>query len=157
MEKRSPIGKIIHSKWTNINTRAKNGKYRIVSNKNTCYDNVIINFTREEFKNYCLENKDYILSLNNPSLDRIDSNGNYSLDNIQFIELKENIRRKKKDNKFITNSKGIKRGVKKVGNKFTARICFNQKEIYLGIFNTEEEAYNIFREKYRELYNEYPF
>jgi len=157
MGKRSPIGKIIHSKWININTRAINGKYRISCNKNNCYNNVKITFTREEFKNYCLINKDYILSLKNPSIDRIDSNSDYSLNNIRFIELKDNIRFKKKGNKFITNSDGIKRGIRKSGNKFVARITYNRKEMYLGSFDTEEEAYTIFKEKYKELYNKIPF
>lgn len=157
MGKRSPIGKIIHSKWININTRAINGKYRVNCNKNNCYNNVKITFTREEFKNYCLINKDYILSLKNPSVDRIDSNGDYSLNNIRFIELEENVKRKQKGNKFITNSQGLKRGIRKVGIKFVSRICFDKKEIYLGIFNTEEEAYSVFKEKYKELYGKYPF
>lgn len=85
------LNKIIKSMWTNMNIRC--GKYKHLRTESKCksYDNISITFSREEFKDFCHLNKEKILSLNRPSLDRIDSNKNYSIDNINFILIfKEN-------------------------------------------------------------------
>lgn len=44
---RTPIGKFIHTSWTNLNIRAGNGKYRHLktTDKNKCYDNIFIIFS----------------------------------------------------------------------------------------------------------------
>ena len=157
MDKRTPLGKFIHNSWTSMNIRC--GKYKKHSNKNKnkCYKNIKIVISREDYKKLCYKNQDIILSLKRPSVDRIDSNSHYSINNIQFIELEDNIRKKKVGNKYITNSFGIKRGVRKRGNKFSARIYFNNKEYHLGMFENKEDAYNTFREQYFKFYNKYPF
>lgn len=159
MEKRTQIGAFIKSTWTNINIRA--GKYRHLQNitKCKCYKGITVEFTLEEYKNYCYLNKELILSLTRPSIDRINSNKNYSLDNIRFIELRDNIanENKTKGNKYLTNSFGIKRGVRKIGNKFSARIFYKGKEIYLGMFANEEDAYDAFKQEYYKIYNKYPW
>lgn len=97
MAGRTPIGKIIQSTWTNLNVRCSNGKYKHLStiSKSRTYDNISLEFTREEFKQYCLGNSELILSLERPSIDRRDSSKNYSIDNIRFIELRENIAKEK--------------------------------------------------------------
>ena len=91
MGKRTPIGAFIHSSWTNMNIRA--GKYRHLQTVDKCntYNNVEILFTRQEYKSFCIKNEELILSLNRPSVDRIDKNIGYELSNIQFIELEDNI------------------------------------------------------------------
>lgn len=101
--KRTPIGKFIHTTWTNMNIRC--GKYRKHRTVSKClsYENIQIEFSREEFKEYCLDNEIHILSLVRPSLDRIDPLKNYSLDNIQIIELLENMR---KDSLTFKDGKG---------------------------------------------------
>lgn len=91
--KRTPIGRFIHNKWTGMKTRC--GYYKPTKSKCITYSNIKIEFTREEFKMWCLERQDIILSLKRPSLDRIDSKKNYKLDNIQVIELTENIAKEK--------------------------------------------------------------
>jgi formylmethanofuran dehydrogenase subunit E len=75
--KRSFIGAFVHSKWLAMNIRA--GKYRHIQTKEKCknYINISITFSREEFKNWCYKTKDY------------------TLDNIQVIELADNIRKDK--------------------------------------------------------------
>ena len=95
MGKRTPIGKFIHSSWTNLNIRA--GKYKHLQTQIKCksYLNIDISITREEYKKLCYDNKDLILSLKRPSVDRIDPQFGYSLSNINFIELSENIRKDK--------------------------------------------------------------
>ena len=79
MGRRTPIGNFIHTTWGNLNTRAANGKHRQNNSKNSCYGNIYIRFSREEFKERCLNNKEYILSLERPSLDRKDSGKDYNL------------------------------------------------------------------------------
>lgn len=155
MGRRTPIGKIIDSTWLSINMRAANGKYRNNCDKNKVYNNINIQFTREDLKNYCTINQDSILALNRPSIDRIDSNKDYALDNIRFIELEDNIRRKRKGNKYIGST--IKRGVGQKKDKFIARLSINGRLTHLGSFNTSEEAYETYRQKYNEINGSYPW
>lgn len=102
--KRTPIGKFIHNSWTNLQIRC--GKYKHLNTKlkNKNYKNISIEFSFSEYKNYCIENKEYILSLKRPSLDRINNKNNYSINNIQIIELSENII---KDKTVFKYNKGI--------------------------------------------------
>jgi hypothetical protein len=96
-EKRTPLGKFIHSSWINLNIRAGNGKYHHLATRSKCksYVEIDVLFSREEYKNFCILNENNILKLSRPSLDRKDNNKHYTLENIQFIELKDNIRKEK--------------------------------------------------------------
>lgn len=156
MGRRTKIGNFIHSSWTNINIRC--GKYKHLQNVNKCksYEDIKIEMTRDEYKNYCIENKDNILSLKRPSIDRIDSSKNYSLDNIQIIELRDNISKKKTANNY-TNSFKL-RGVRiSSSGKYVARIYIDKKEVNLGSFEKKEDAYNAFYNKYLEIYKKEPW
>ena len=104
MGKRTPIGTFIHSSWINLNIRC--GVYSHLQTQEKCltYKNISINFTREQYKEICLLKQEHILSLKRPSLDRIDSSKNYTLDNIQFIELSDNI---VKDKTVFYDNKGV--------------------------------------------------
>lgn len=155
-EKRKPISKFIRSSWVSMNIRA--GKYKHLQTEyqkhaNECYKDISIEFTREEYKEWCLNQESYILSLSRPSVDRLDSSKNYSLDNIQIIELSDNISKKKYGNRW----KNKVRGVRKVRNKWYARITFNYKERHIGSYNTEEEAQTAFNEEFFKLYGKYPY
>lgn len=152
------IMKFIKTTWTNINIRC--GKYKHLQTKEKCliYKNIKIEFSRLEFKNWCLKNEKEILLLKRPSINRIDSNKNYSLNNIEIIELEDNIRQKKPGNSFLNGPKTKEpRGFRKMNNKYTARIKFNNKENHLGTFNTKEEAIEAFKNEYKKLYGRYPF
>jgi len=96
-DKRTTIGRFIHSTWTNLNIRCANGIYRNLRTvrKCLCYDGVLILFSRDEFKNWCHLNKNLIETLDHPSIDRIDNNKNYTLENIQISDLSHNIRKDK--------------------------------------------------------------
>jgi len=157
-EKRTPIGKFIHTSWINVNIRA--GKYKHLQTKDKCkvYDNISIEFTREEYKKWCYENKEIILSLNRPSLDRINSLENYKLNNIRIIELLDNIKRKRPGSRYLNGplSNSI-RGIRKIRNKWSSRITINQKELYLGSFETKEEAMNKFIDIYFKHYGKKPW
>lgn len=78
-----------------MNLRA--GKYRHLQTKSKClsYADISIEFTRDEFKTWCLVQEQFIFSLKRPSIDRIDKSKNYSLSNIQIIELTANIAKDK--------------------------------------------------------------
>jgi hypothetical protein len=95
VDKRTLIGKFIHTSWANLNIRC--GKYRHLQTTKKCntYTSVVIHFSRKEYKKWCLEREKQILSLSRPSLDRINPAGDYTIENIQVIELAENIRKDK--------------------------------------------------------------
>ena len=158
IHKRTPIGKFIHSSWGNLNIRA--GKYRHLQTKNKCktYENINIEFSRKEYKEWCLKHKEHILSLKRPSLDRINSNLNYTLNNIRIIELSENIRGKRSGTAYLNGPKSKElRGVKKAGKKFSSRITIKGKENYIGVFETKEEAYEAFKNEYIKYYGKAPW
>lgn len=152
------LNRIIKSMWTSVNIRC--GKYSHLRTESKCksYKNINIIFTREEFKLFCIKIKDDILSLNRPSLDRIDSYKDYSLDNIRIIELSDNIKNKKVGNKYLTNSFGVKRGVRESKNgTISAVIQINNRVRYLGSFNSKDDAYKAFSDAYFEYYGKYPW
>lgn len=117
-EVRTIVGRFIHSTWTNLNIRCSNGKYSHLQTPNKClsYSDTLILFSREEFKDFCTNNKGTIESLSRPSLDRIDNKQHYSLDNIQIIELVDNIRKEK---------------VKAVDSKCECFVCKDIKSVEL--------------------------
>jgi hypothetical protein len=84
------------SRWSGINRRTVNGAYPERNKRTSCYldSGVRLEMTKEEFKIWCFDRKDIIENMykNNiiPSIDRIDTNGHYSIDNIQIIDQKEN-------------------------------------------------------------------
>ena len=123
--------------------------------KNSCYVGIRIEFSQPEYKKWCWQNQIVIESCNRPSIDRIDPSKNYTLDNLQVVELKTNVGRKRTKNKWSTSTK--KRGVRKSGNRFSARITINSKETHLGLFDTIEEAYQVFYDFYLEHYNRPPW
>ena len=54
------------------------------------------------------------------------------------------------------NQTGVK-GVTKSGNNYLVRIVYNGQCIYLGTYNTIEEASHVYQEKARELFGEYNY
>lgn len=159
MEKRTPIGKFIHTTWLNLNTRC--GKYTHLQTKEKCktYESIKLEFSRIEFKEWCLKHENEILSLNRPSIDRLDSNGNYSLENIQVIELSENIKKRRRHNAYLNGKKSNKkRGIREgTSGRFYANISKNGESKYLGSFSTKEEALSAFRNAYIQIHGKEPF
>jgi hypothetical protein len=156
---RSFILKFIKKTWTSMNIRC--GKYKHLQTKNKClaYKDIKILFSREEYRDWCFENKNKILHLKRPSIDRMDSKKHYSLDNVDIIELDENIRKKRLGNTFVGGYKSkTLRGIRVLKNgKFSSRISFGKKEEYLGVFDTAYEAYLVFYNKYIEKWGKEPF
>ena len=87
--------KFVKSSWTNMNIRA--GKYRHLQTESKCrsYSGVTIDFDRKQFESWCKDRENTIVKLERPSIDRVDKQGNYSLDNMQIIELWKNIGKEK--------------------------------------------------------------
>ncbi|MCZ2224271.1 MAG: hypothetical protein LC122_11665 [Chitinophagales bacterium] len=80
---------LLHAIWKRINNNAKISKSLVEVDKKTCYDLLV----KQNFK--CALSgldiivaktyKDFMLNKTTASLDRIDSNGNYAIDNIQWV------------------------------------------------------------------------
>lgn len=156
MGKRTPIGAFIHSRWAALLSRTRPWAFK--NPKNKCYSTIKVCFTRQQFKDWCLSQKEYILSLERPSLDRKNSELDYTLDNIQIIELSANIKKKRFGNTYTNGPKsGRLRGIKKMKNKWQARITINKKEINLGVYQTKEKAYKRFYDEYIKVYGRPPF
>lgn len=76
-------------------------------------------------------------------VDHIDNNkSNNKLSNLQLISIRENST-KDKENKFT----GVT--LDKVSNRYRSRITIEGKRIHLGMFNTQEEAYDAYLNKLR--------
>ena len=98
-KKRTKIGAFVRTTWTNLNVRCRNSLYRyLAGNKSKTYADVSIFITRDEFKKWVLENQQQIEAIEamaRPSIDRKDKNRDYTLDNIQAMELGDNVRKDK--------------------------------------------------------------
>jgi len=84
--------------WNSINRRTINGKHPGREKKIQSYfkKGILLQITKEQFWQWCEDNRNTILSyyrLNQtPSIDRIDSNGHYSIENIRIKSYDENRR-----------------------------------------------------------------
>lgn len=93
-----PVDHFAYTRWHKINARTVNGANPDTKSRGSAhYVNlgIKIKFTRTEFNEWCERNRDVILKLikegHTPSVDRINSEGHYALDNMRIISLKENI------------------------------------------------------------------
>lgn len=77
--------------------------------------------------------------MENPSIDRIDNNGNYELSNCCFIEMSEN---RKKGNKLLLNYNPL--------NKENINI-FKYRTIFLKIYNINQQVYYIIQTKNKQF------
>jgi len=156
MEVPDKVKKFIKSSWTNMNIRC--GKYKHSQTVDKCrsYSNIKITFTRNEYKTWCLEEQYTINKLKRPSIDRIDSSKDYSLDNVRVVELIDNIRDKEHKNRYSESNE--KRGIRLLSSgKYQSRICIDKKEYNLGSFIKKDDAYQAFYDKYIEVYNKAPW
>lgn len=86
--------------------------------------------------------------------DHIDGDGlNNQKYNLRIATKQNNNSNKTKLLRNISGFKGV--GYRKDIKKFSARICFNYKEIFLGYFNTNVEAAKAYNKKALELFGEF--
>lgn len=69
------------------------------------------------------------------SIDRIDSSKGYYKENCRWATFKKQA----ENRRILRGDTGVK-GVNRHGNKYRAGICHNYKQIYLGLFETMEDA-----------------
>lgn len=91
---------------------------------------------------------------NDMQIDHIDGNGlNNRLDNLRLVTNQENQANRHADNK---RKNGVKfKGVYKHNNKFKAEITTKSGRLYLGLFNTPEEAAHAYNEAANEHHGEH--
>ena len=120
-----------------------------------------IGYIRIEINNKCYYlhriiykyfNEDWDIN-NNPRKNPIDHININTLDNrienLRLVTVSQNSRNiNKRPN---SSSKYI--GVRRKYNKWEASITINRKVKYLGLFDTEEEAYECYKKKYDEIMN----
>ena len=71
--------------------------------------------------------------------------------NLRNCNLQQNaLNHKKKINKS-----GLPCGVRALNSKYQARVMFSNKTYYLGVYDTPEEAENVYLAKRQELFGEY--
>lgn len=90
-----------HSRWQSINRRTVNGRVPRWWCKQARFyleKGIRLEMTKQEFYSWCAEQSSIIVEIYKqgeiPSIDRIDNEGNYRLDNLQVISMRENVARR---------------------------------------------------------------
>ena len=94
-----------------------------------------------------------IYFIDNPNnyseIDHIDINPlNNSLDNLRWVSRSINNRNKKNQGEYL-------KGVSKKGKKFKSEIWINGKNVYLGTFDTELEAHQVFMIEHNKIMEDF--
>ena len=96
-----------------------------------------------------LENPD-----NKPMIDHIDENkSNNNVKNLRWATSKDNLVNQGKPKTNTSGYKGV--SFNKPSNKYIAFIRINGKNKYLGLFETAEEASQVYEAKAREIHGEF--
>ena len=89
------VNRFKSTRWKDLNRRTVNGYGRKLKQSSHLRKGIRVEITKEEFYAWCESQRVLIESLNakglRPSLDRINSNGNYELNNIRIIPHRDNV------------------------------------------------------------------
>jgi hypothetical protein len=112
---------------------------------------VVFALLREDV--YRLWQRDKAYLMERPSLDRIDTCGNYAFSNCRFIELATNRRRPRAK---PINCKNKYKGVRYQADhkKYRVIVVHNGKEIHCGYFSNQDEAAVVYNKMASKLFNE---
>jgi hypothetical protein len=147
-------GKLYNS--SNANNKSKIGK--LAGTYHECTGN-----NRKVYNSVKLNNNQYMTHVviwimhngdvpDNMCVDHIDGNRyNNKIENLRLATHSENSRNRKISN---INTTGYK-GVYKRRNKWVSIIGQNNKQLYLGAFNTPEEANEVYKKKAQELFGSF--
>lgn len=136
--KHGMTGTPIYKKWKNIkgrcfNPNASNYKWYGERGITMCEE------WKNDFSKFYEDVGD--IPFEGAELDRIDNNGNYEPNNVRWVDHRTNSNnRRKYHNK--TGYTGVT--YKPKLNKYQAQLYKNKKFIYLGVFETAEEAYKAY-------------
>jgi hypothetical protein len=108
-------------------------------------------------KNYMLHRVIYEMRFGkipeNMQIDHIDLNPlNNKLENLRLCNQYQNRQNSRLNKNNTTGFRGV---VKTPNGNFQARFTENGKKLYLGLFNTAEEAFNCVEKRRKELYGEF--
>lgn len=124
----------IYLRWSSIKQRCLNSKnhaYKDYGDRGITMCDEWKNNSKS-FIDWCLSNG-YSREL---EIDRIDNNGNYEPSNCRFVTHKINIHNQRSPKK----KSNLPTGVRFKCKKFESYITINNKQIYLGVWSTIEEA-----------------
>jgi hypothetical protein len=122
------------------------------------YYYVKLNRNNEKFKHQRIHRvvaKTFIPNLNNENfVDHIDSNRlNNTVSNLRWVSSQQNNFNRSISSKNTSRIKGISFNKKK--NKWECYICFNYKQIHLGLFDNLDDAKLARQLKAKELFGEF--
>ena len=108
------------------------------------------NNKRKIFRIHRLLALNFIDNPNNyPFVDHIDRDRqNNNLENLRWASISINCRNKKNYGKYM-------KGVTKTGKKFKSEIWINGKNVYLGTFDTELEAHQVFMIEHNKIMEDF--
>lgn len=160
----NPYLALINNRWASINQRTVNGKFTTSQSAQKCPQlknyrdrGITLDMTYEEFKGWMLANEgihnEIVATGDKSSIDRIDEELGYSLDNIQLIPLHKNIEKrfgkeceklneyekqlKKEQNKRVYEREGVKINT----IEYNGKIYQTKKELAIELGMVPQELY----------------
>jgi hypothetical protein len=137
----------VYKEWMKLKRKDKLSKLNLMKNGYLC-----VSFRTRNFQKWLMVHQimAIVFYQHNPNghilvVDHIDRDTkNNNITNLRLVTSRENSANKKIVSKFGT-------GVQKLYNKFQSRIEINGKTIYLGLFNTANEASETYHQAVKQI------